>query len=277
MRAALVAGVVVLLVAPGFAQQSYVPPRASDGHADIGGVWSNGGSPVTISQTVDGVVHSAPFEDPVDAKLPLRDPAAALTWRQKYGTYMSGKPQLDFTLGPDTMPNRDRCLMAANAAAPPMTSQGYNDAYQIVQTPGHVVIGVEMMDETRIVRVFGSADEAMKAHGPQVLQRWTGDSVGWWEEDTFVVETANVSPRQGSESPMPTSREAKVTERFTRVGAEELAYQAEVSDPALYTAQWSIRYSFHPGERLWEYACHEGNYGMAGILSGAREAERLAK
>lgn len=277
MRTALVAGVVVLLAAPGFAQQSYVPPRASDEHADMGGVWSNGESAVTMSQTVDGVVRSATFEDPIDAKLPLRDPVAAFAWRRKYGTYMTGKPDPDFTDGPDSMPNRDRCLMAANAAAPPMTSQGYNDAYEIVQTPGHVVIGVEMMDETRIVRVFGSADEAMKAHGPQVLQRWAGDSVGWWEGDTFVVETTNVSARQGSQSPIPTSRDARVTERFTRVGAEELAYQAEVSDPALYTAPWSISYTFHPRERLLEYACHEGNYGMAGILSGAREAERLAK
>lgn len=278
MRARLIAcGVALLAPAPSVAQTAYIPPRASDSHADIGGVWSNGGSPVTISQIVDGVVQSAPFDDPIDANLPLRDRDTAFAWRQKYAVYMSGKPQADFTLGPDTMPNRDRCLMAANAAAPPMTSQGYNDAYEIVQTPGHVVIGVEMMDETRIVRVFGSADEAMKAHGPQVLHRWTGDSVGWWEGDTFVVETANISTLQGSQSPMPMSKDARVKERFTRAGAEELAYQAEVSDPALYTRPWTISYSFHATRRLWEYACHEGNYGMAGILSGAREAELPSK
>ena len=278
MRAALFAGGVMLLAAsPGFAQEAYVPPRASDGHADIGRVWSNDDEQVTIEQTVDGVVQTAPFDYPFDALLPLRDPDMALAWRRKYGVYMSGKPLPEFTLGPDSMPLRDRCLMAANAAAPPMTSQGYNDAYQIVQTPGHVLIAVEMMDETRIVRMFDSAGEAMSAHGPQVLQRWTGDSVGWWEGDTLVVETTNVSAQQGAQSPMPTSKDAKVTERFTRVGVEALAYRAEVSDPALYSRPWTLSYTFHPRKRLWEYACHEGNYGMAGILSGVRETERVVK
>ena len=277
MRAAFVAGIFVLLATPGFAQPAYVPPRAPDGHADIGRVWSNDGEQVTIEQTVGGVVQSTPFDYPFDALLPLRDPDAALAWRAKYGVYMSGKPFPEFTLGPDTMPLRDRCLMAANAAAPPMTSQGYNDAYAIVQTASHVLISVEMMDETRIVRMFDSAREAMSAHGPQVLQRWTGDSVGWWEGDTLVVETTNVSARQGAESPMPTSKDARVTERFTRVGAEELAYRAEVVDLALYVRPWTLSYTFHPRKRLWEYACHEGNTGMAGILSGVRETERLAK
>ena len=277
MRAALVACGAALLATPCFAQEAYVPPRAADGHADIGGVWSNGGAPVTLEQTADGVLQNRPFENPVDANLPLRDRASALAWREKYGIYMSGKPLPEFTLGPDTMPNRDRCLMAANAAAPPMTSQGYNDAYAIVQTPAYVLIAVEMMDEARIIPVFASASDAAKAHGPQALQRWTGDSVGWWEGDTFVVETTNVSTRQGAESPMPTSQDAKVVERLRRVGESKLAYRAEVTDPAMYARPWSISYSFHPRERLWEYACHEGNYGMAGILTGVRETERLAK
>lgn len=268
----------LLWSAPGFAQEDdYVPPRASDGHADIGGVWSNGGVRVTISQTVDGAVQRAPFEDAIEDLLPLRDRTTALAWRRKYGNYMSGKPQPDFTQGVDSLPNRDRCLMAANAAAPPMTSQGYNDAYAIVQTPGYVLIAVEMMDEARIIPVFGSAREASEAHGPRVLQRWTGDSVGWWEGDTFVVETVNVNTQQASQSPMPTSPDAKVTERFTRMAEDELTYRAEVIDPALYERPWTLSYRFHPRERMWEYACHEGNYGMAGILSGEREAERLSK
>ena len=122
-----------------------------------------------------------------------------------------------------------------------------------------------------------SAADAAGAHGPQALQRWTGDSVGWWEGDTLVVETVNVSTRQGSQSPMPTSKDAKVLERFTRTAEDDLSYRAEVTDPALYTRPWSISYTFHPRKRMWEYACHEGNYGMAGILSGVRETERLAK
>lgn len=278
MRFLLVAATAALLIAtPASAQQPYTPPRAADGHVDIGRVWSNADAPVTFTQMIDGAPQSVPFEGSTDALLPLRDPDATLAWRRKYGVYMSGKPQPDFTLGPDSLPNRDRCLMAANAAAPPMTSQGYNDAYQIIQTPAFVVIAVEMMDETRIIPVVASAADAAHAHRSPALKRWTGDSVGWWEGDTFVVETTSVSPRQTAESPMPMSPDGKVLEYFTRTGPRELSYRAEMTDPALYLRPWSISYTFHPTPRAWEYACHEGNYGMPGILSGVRETERKAK
>lgn len=260
-----------------FAQEPpYSPPRTIDGRPDLGGVWSNAEEDVTITRTVDGQPMTSPFDNPWDAKLPFRDRAAAMAWREKYGVYMSGKPFPEFTLGPDTLPNRDRCLMAANAAAPPMTSQGYNDAYQIVQTPSHVAIAVEMMDEMRIVPMFARPDEATKAHLPATLQRWTGDSVGWWEGDTLVVETTSVAARQRAQSAMPMSENARIVERFTRTGESDLLYQAEVTDLALYTGVWSISYSFHPVRRIWEYACHEGNYGMAGILSGVRKTEQDA-
>jgi hypothetical protein len=275
--AAIAASCAALLVAmpPGaLAQAAYSPPRTADGHPDLGGVWSNADEKVTFAQTVDGKLQTSPFEDSLDTKLPFRDRASAYAWRQKYGNYMSGKPQPDFTQGVDTLPNRDRCLMAANAAAPPMTSQGYNDAYQFVQTPSVILLSVEMMDETRIIPMFASADEARRAHGSPVLQRWTGDSVGWWEGDTLVVETVHVNVRQAQQSPMPTSKDAKVVERFTRVGDSALSYQTEVTDPAIYTRPWRIEYVFHPTRRLWEYACHEGNYGLAGILSGVRKTER---
>lgn len=254
--------------------QPYSPPRTADGRPDLGGVWSNADEDVIIAQTVEGEVRTAPFDDPVEEKLPFRDRASAMAWREKYATYMSGKPQPDFTQGVDTLPNRDRCLMAANAAAPPMTSQGYNDAYQIVQTPSVILISVEMMDETRIVPVVADAAAAARAHGPRVLERWTGDSVAWWEGDTLVVETVHVNVRQGRQSPFPTSPDAKVMEWFTRTGKRELSYRAEVTDPAIYTRPWTITYTFHPANRLWEYACHEGNYGLANILSGERKVER---
>ena len=277
MRAMLVAGGFTLVAAPpSLAQETYIP-RSPDGHADLTAVWSNDGEDVTISQMVDGVLQSEPFDNPIEAKLPLRDPDGVLAWRRQYAAYMSGQPQPEFTLGPDSLPNRDRCLMAANAAAPPMTSQGYNDAYAIVQTPGHVVIGAEMMDEARIIRIVPSAAKAAASHGPRALQRWTGDSVGWWEDDTLVVETVNVNPRQASQSPMPTSPDAKVIERFTRTAGWELTYSAEVIDPALYLRPFTISYTFSRTPRIWEYACHEGNYGIQGILSGVRETERLSK
>lgn len=277
MRAALAACGLALQMSPAFAQTSYVAPRAPDGHADLGRVWSNADEDVSLSQTVNGVVQTQPFTNPTEDKLPLRDPDATLAWRRKYGVYMSGKPQPDFTLGPDTLPLRDRCMMAANAAAPPMTSQGYNDAYVFVQTPDYIVIAVEMMDETRIVRMVLDAAQAAAAHGPAVLQRWTGDSAGWWEGDTLVVETVNVNALQASQSPMPMSPGARIVERFTRTDEDVLAYVAEVTDPVLYLRPYSISYRFHRTKRMWEYACHEGNYGMQGILTGVRETERKAK
>jgi hypothetical protein len=181
----------------------------------------------------------------------------------------------EFTRGPDTLPNRDRCLMAANAAAPPMTRQGYNDAHQIVQTPASILIVVEMMDEARIISVVANASEAAKAHRPPALLRWTGDSVGWWEGDTFVVETVNIDVKQGSQSNTPMSKEARVVERFTRTGDDELLYQTEVTDPVIYTRSWKTESNFHRSQgRIWEYACHEGNHDVAGILSVVRRSER---
>ncbi len=283
-----------------FAQEaSYVPPRTSDGRPDLGGVWAPTDVPierpddvasVVISreiyearkseghapavQIVAGELRTSLIVDPPDGKLPLKDRASAMAWRDRYVVYVTGGPMPDFMLGPDTLPNRDRCLMAANAAAPPMTSQGYNDAYEIVQTPSYVVIAVEMMDETRIIPVVAGPSEAANAHRPAELLRWTGDSVGWWEGDSFVVETVNIDPKQGGQSPMPLSKIAKVIERFARISESELLYQAEVTDPVLYARPWKTESSFRPVKRIWEYACHEGNYGMAGILSGARKVDR---
>lgn len=259
---AIVLGCALSISATALAQEPFDPPRLADGHPDLGGVWTN--APHRVHATFD----------PPEDQLPFIDRASAMAWREKYATYMSGAPQPDFTQGVDTLPNRDRCLMAANAAAPPMTSQGYNDAYQIVQTPSIIVISVEMMRETRIIPLYDSPEEARRSHGPRVLQRWTGDSVGWWEGDTLVVETIDVKEQQASQSPYPTSPSAIATERFTRIGENALAYRAEITDPATYTHPWTVSYTFKPAERLWEYACHEGNYGLANILMGERRVER---
>jgi hypothetical protein len=259
---AIALGCTLSISSTALAQEAYAPPRVADGHPDLGGVWTNSEHRV-----------EATFDPPAD-QLPFIDRASALVWREKYANYMSGAPQPDFTQGVDTLPNRDRCLMAANAAAPPMTSQGYNDAYQFVQTPSVIVISVEMMRETRIIPIYETSEEARRSHGPAVLQRWTGDSVGWWEGDTLVVETVDVREQQARQSPYPTSPGAIATERFTRTGENALAYHAEIMDPVTYTRPWTVSYTFRPAERLWEYACHEGNYGMANILSGERKVER---
>ncbi len=169
--------------------------------------------------------------------------------------------------------SREACD-ARKAAAPPMTSQGYDDAYQIVQTATYVAIAVEMMHETRIVPVFKTAADPRKAHGPPMLQRWTGDPVGRREGDTLVVETENINVSQGGQSATPMSGDGKVVERFKRISAGELLYQAEVTDPVYYSRPWKLETSFRPTPRSFEYACHEGNFWLVGILSGARKAER---
>jgi hypothetical protein len=124
MRAALAAGCAVFVVGPmsAFAQApTYSPARTADGHPDLGGVWSNADAKVTLSRTVAGKVQTSILDEP-DGVLPFKNRASATAWRGKYRNYVTGGPQPDFTLGVDTLPFRDRCLMAANAAAPPMTS-----------------------------------------------------------------------------------------------------------------------------------------------------------
>ncbi len=112
---------------------------------------------------------------------------------------------------------------------------------------------------------------------PAAIMPWPGDSVAWWEGDTLVAETRNVHPVQEAHTSTPLSPQGTVTERFTRIGESELLYQFRVEDPAHYTKAWSGEYSFKPTNgKVYEYACHEGNYSIPGILGGARLKEEEA-
>ena len=118
--------------------------------------------------------------------------------------------------------------------------------------------------------------EPAKAY--DLIRPWLGDTVAWWDGDTLVTETKNVNPTQEGRTATPVSSQGKVTERFTRIGKDELLYQFTVEDPVHYTQAWSGEYSFKPGKgQIYEYACHEGNYAMEGILRGARLDEAAAK
>jgi hypothetical protein len=103
-----------------------------------------------------------------------------------------------------------------------------------------------------------------------------GDSVGWWEGDTLVAETINVNPTQGEEGAIPLSAKGKVTERFQRYDKDEVYYSFTVEDPEKYATPWTVENSFRPQKALFEYACHEGNYGLPGILTGKRLEEIAA-
>jgi hypothetical protein len=144
-----------------------------------------------------------------------------------------------------------------------------------VQTPDYVTIMAELNHEVRIIPIDG------RPHFPKGVQQWVGDSRGRWEGDTLVVETTNQRTNrhfygvQMLDSVM--SEDFKVIERFTRTGPDQIRYQATVDDPGVFTQPWTVEMFMHPQEgQLVEYACHEGNYGMRGILTAAREEERQA-
>ena len=114
-------------------------------------------------------------------------------------------------------------------------------------------------------------------HKPQTITPWLGDTVGWWDGDTFVMETVNVKPIQAENQAFPLSSSGVVTERLTRTSDHDIFYEFTVNDPEIYTQPWKAELSFYPSKGMFEYACHEGNYGMHGILAGAREEERQAE
>jgi hypothetical protein len=168
--------------------------------------------------------------------------------------------------GPEQRSLGERCIIGfGSTSGPPMLPTMYNSYYQIVQSPGYVIISVEMVHDARIIRIGGK-------HSPSSIRKWMGDSVGHWEGDTLVVETVNFRPEQSFRG---TSENAVITERFTRVSKDQIVYRFTVDDPKSFTAKWTAELPFtHVDSNVYEYACHEGNYGLPAILAGARALEK---
>ncbi|MEQ1610640.1 MAG: hypothetical protein ABL956_17000 [Hyphomonadaceae bacterium] len=168
-------------------------------------------------------------------------------------------------------PLPERCLMSFTGSGGPVLGSGmYNNTIQIVQSPDSVMMLAEMIHDVRVIPIFKTATEAQTKHGPGAVPKWGGDSVGWYEGDSLVVETVNSHPKQRSYI----TPAGKVTERYTRWSDGQVLYEFKVEDPALYTSSWSGEMSLnHSDEPLYEYACHEGNYALPGILAGARKLE----
>ncbi|HEY0646768.1 hypothetical protein [Phenylobacterium sp.] len=207
---------------------------------------------------VNGEIRTAWIVEPPDGRLPLTAEARARA---------QAPPTFD---GPETRRNQERCLMMPNVG-PPIATAIYNNNLQILQTRDHVVILMEMNHEARIVPL------GRPPHGP--LHRWMGDSVGWWEGDTLVVETTRLTPAQGLRaSPagaLYLSPDAVITERFRRISPAQILYGYTVVDAANYTRPWRGEMPLTATrERMFEYACHEGNYSLPNILAGARAQER---
>jgi hypothetical protein len=150
-----------------------------------------------------------------------------------------------------------------------MVPSAYNNNVQIVQTRDHVVIVNEMIHSARIVDLSG------RPHRPNTIRYLTGDSVGRWEGETLVIDTTNFSTAAGFRG---ATVNLHLVERFTRVDRDTLRYEFTVEDPATWTKKWSASIPMiSTGEMMFEYACHEANYALEGVLKGARYQERQAK
>jgi hypothetical protein len=249
------------------------PPQASGDPGGYNAFWVDPGEYFSV---VRGEIRASGIVEPANGRIPYRDRAAATVVQRKIGQeYVSGRG--DYT-DPEDLPLRERCLIGfGNTGGPGMLGSLYNNTYEFVQTERHMVMLIEMVHDVRIIPIFDNAEAARGAHRPSAIMPWLGDSVGWWEGDTFVMETMNVHPTQSAESSIPLTKDGRIVERFTRVGKGEIFYAFEVTDPNLYTQTWKAEYTLSaPKGRVYEYACHEGNYAMEGILGGARLAEKEA-
>ena len=193
--------------------------------------------------------------DPPNGRLPARTQAARMRAeaagmrRQRHAVWTD-----DRSLG-------ERCV----SFGAPRLGAGYNSYYQIFQTPGHVVILMEMAHDARIVPLDG------RPHLHGGVRQWLGDSRGWWDGDTLVVETKNYSPLANF---MGAAEHLRITERFTRVSEGVLRYEVTADDPTTWERPWTAMIPLRRSQdALFEYACHEGNIGMEGILAGARRKE----
>jgi hypothetical protein len=177
--------------------------------------------------------------------------------------------------GPESRPMAERCIVGfGSTAGPPMINVLYNNHYQIVQTKDAVMILVEMNHDARIVRMNGKPL-------PANVRPYMGDSIGRWEGDTLVVETTNFNPgeqlRTNFNQSFFVSAKARVTERFTRTSPTEITYEFSVNDPEIYSKVWTAEMVMRAADgNIFEYACHEGNYALPGILAGARKYEQTA-
>ena len=174
--------------------------------------------------------------------------------------------------GPEGAPLAERCLIGfGSTSGPPMNSVLYNNMYQIVQTEDQVMILVEMVHDARVIPINSD-------HRPKAIEQWMGDSIGWWDGDTLVVETVNLHPQQKARMMASLSDQGRIIEKFTRYSDQQIFYEFEVIDPVFYTESWGGEISFNSTDtKLYEYACHEGNYGLQGILGGYRRQEMDAE
>ena len=194
--------------------------------------------------------------DPPDGKVPYT-PEGRKRWD---AVPKIGKPMLANV--PEDRNLTERCITTDGLLLP---NPFYNNYFEIVQAPGYVAIVTEMMHETRVIPLD------QRPHVGSGVRAWSGDSRGWWEGQTLVVETRNFNDRKLF---LGATAHLQTVERFTRLDADTIDYRLTVSDPATFTQPWTLANGLHRSdEGIYEVSCHEGNIGLRGILAGARAQE----
>lgn len=243
-------------------------PRAGDTGAYDQEVWTDRAQAKALTQT-------SLIVDPPSGKIPplTREAQQAQEAQKAGGSHpvriRTGGVGID---GPEDRGLAERCLLGFSTG-PPMLPGGYNNNVQIFQSPGYVVLHLEMNHDARIVPVDG------RPHLPDKMRQWMGDSRGRWEGNTLVVTTKNFTPKTASIAltgfAIGSAERLTLTERFTRTDRDTLLYEFTIDDPATFTRSFTGRFPMSlTNEPVFEYACHEGNYGMTNMLTGARALER---
>jgi len=283
----------------------YRAPRLPDGHADMQGIWNNSNltpleRPSEFTQlnitaadakTLEAQYYLGPGgpnqpDDPgrvLEARSfePIRGelrssqiidpPNGHIPWNEVYKEKSAALRRTVLTAfdNPEERPAHERCL--GMSGVPPMQPTGDSNMYQFVQTPAITVIVSELFHDARMIRMNGT-------HSPAAITSWLGDAIGWWEQDTLVVETRYFAPNSGIHLNgryfFFVSPQTLVIERFTRVSANELNYVFTVSDPTFYTRSWTGEtHLLSSTKRMFEFACHEGNYSLRNELEAERAQE----
>jgi hypothetical protein len=239
------------------------------GGAEAGGNYDRGFlDPGALVMRVHGEPRNSVFTTP-DGQPPVpKAGAKAAATGQVYDEGATGPDTRKFN-NPEDLGISERCIIGfGRTGGPPMFPNNfYNQNYQFVQSRDTVAIDVEMVHDTRVIRLKGG-------HRTDGERPYFGDSIGHYEGDTLVVETTNIPESQDLYGSW---KNLKITERFTRVAKDRILYQFTAEDPTLWDKPWGGEYEFSAlNGRVMEYACHEGNYGMEAILSGARETDKAA-
>jgi hypothetical protein len=298
------------------ATKSWTPTRTPDGQPDLQGVWTNAtltpferpaefAGKATLTEQEARAIEKAAGERPVDRPPRPGDPGnynqawsdGGTTWLSTRQTSLVVDPSngkvpvkpaaeaqraYDLAHVADSYEYQtswERCITRGVPAG--MFPAGYNNAYEILQSPGYVVILSEMIHEARVIPLDG------RAHLPESVRQWNGDSLGHWEGDTLVVDTANfngkgmiaTSAAGARIRGIHESEALHVVERFKRVDANTLSYEVTIDDPNEYSAPWkvSMPLSRDTSYLIYEYACHEGNYAMEDVLRAGRAKEKAAE